>query len=148
MRVICRHGHFAFYPRNASEVGQYVEMFETPLIRENDYFTFEGLVGAPRWSLAGLAYKNLVANANFEGRAPWEVMKANGFVATNGTGVLVAKSTITVQLNPPLARYFFLPESLLIQPGSRNAAGQQILSYSGEFRQDTMQLYVTEFSYE
>lgn len=148
MRVICRHGHFAFYPRNASEVGYYVEMFQTPLVRENDYYTFEGLLGTPRWSLAGLAYKNLVAKVNFEGRAPWDAMKANGFVATNGTGVLVPKSSISIQINPPRGSYYFLPESLLVQPGSRNAAGQQILSYSGEFNQSTMQLYVTEFSYE
>jgi hypothetical protein len=149
MRLVVRHGHFAFFPDSASEIPLYVELFETPLVRENDYFTFPGLVGVPRWSIATLAYKNLVANKTFEGRTPWDAMKANGFVATAGTGVLVPKSSITSQVNPPLAGYYFLAEIPLIQPGSRDATGRQILSYSGVFRQERQQqLAVIEYSYE
>lgn len=148
MRVLCRHGHIAFFPRIASEVSRFCRYFGVELIRVEDFFTFEPLVELDRYSLVGKTYGNLPAVETFEGENPWQVMKENGFVYHIASGLLLSKTSIAVKINPPLVGDFFIAESPLIQPGSRNAAGQQILSYDGEFIDGIFQLRVREFSYE
>lgn len=148
MRVLCRHGHFAFYPRRAGEVARFVNYFGQELVRENDYFTFPFLKGAPRHSLIGQPFLGLPATVTYEGRAPWDVMRKNNVVYNFQLNLVVPKLSIVLPIDPPQTGYFFLAQSSLIQPGSRNALGQQILSYDGEYLQDTFQFRVSEFGYE
>lgn len=148
MRVLCRHGHLAFYPRTAADVIKFCDFFGVELQRVDDYYTFEPLAELERYSLTGKLYGTLPALTTYEGRAPWEVMRENGFVYHLETEALLAKESVFVKINPPFVGDFFLAETPLIQPGSRNAAGQQILSYSGEFVDGLFQLRVTEFGYE
>src|SRR4051812_4712842 len=93
MRVLCRHGHFAFYPRKASDINQFSQSFGVTLKREEDYYTFPRLQGAPKYSLLGKLYVNLPALATYEGM-PWEVMKANDFVYNVQLGLLVPKLAV------------------------------------------------------
>lgn len=148
MRVLCRHGHFAFYPSKTSDIARFSNYFDEELVRDGDFYTFPLLKQAPRYSIAGKPYLTLPALKTYEGRAPWDVLRENGFVYHILSGLLVPKASITILINPPLAGFYFLAQSPLIQPGSRNTLGQQILSYDGEFFQDTVQLKVREFSYE
>jgi hypothetical protein len=148
VRVICRHGHLAFYPRNAREVKRFCDYYETELVRDGDFYTFPFLKDAPRYSIAGAPYLNLPAVETFEAASPWEVMKKNGFVYHIKTGLLVPKTAVTIFINPPLVGNYFLAQSPLIQAGSRNALGSAILSYDAEYVQDTFQLRVMGFDYE
>ena len=147
MRILCRHGHFAFYPKKASDIARFSNYFSVSLKREQDYYTFAGLYQAPKYSLLGKIYLNLPAIETYEGN-PWEVMKENNFVYHLGLGVLVPKLSIVGMAELPLVGFHFLGGGALVQPGVRSLTGQQILSYSGEFIEEGYSLRITEFSYE
>jgi hypothetical protein len=147
MRVLCRHGHFAFIPNDAEQISRFASYFDKEVERDGDFYTFPLLAGAPKYSLAGKLFLNLPAVTTFEGE-PWEVMRENGFVYSLATGLLVLKESITTLINPPQTGFFFLAQTPLIQPGSRNASGDQVLSYDAEWVQRAYQLRVSEFQYE
>lgn len=148
MRVLCRHGHIVFYPRNAAEIGRFAKYFNVNLARERDYFTFEGLIGAPNYSIELMPFLDLPANTTYAGE-PWDVMRENGFVFDIRNGLLIPKETVNEIVDLPLVGYFFRAGVPLLQPGSRNSSsGQQILSYSGEFVDEGLSLRVTEYAYE
>ncbi len=147
MRVLCRHGHFAFYPRKASDISKFSNYFDVTLVRERDYYTFEGLLDAPNYSLTGFPFLNLPALATFEGE-PWEVMRENGFVYDLRLGLIVPKLSVIGIVDLPLVGYYFLAKGSLVQPGTRTMIGRQILSYSAEFEDVGSSLKVMEYSYE
>lgn len=150
MRVLCRHGHFAFYPRNAEEVGRFNRFFDVELQRQDDFYTFEALADLPRFSLTGLTFGNLPALETFEGRNPWEVMAENDFVYSLATGLIVPKLSITIQIKMAQSGYYTIAQTPtpIIQPGTYDQSGQQILSYDAEYDQDLNRLRVLEFDYE
>lgn len=146
MRVLCRHGHFAFYPRTPSDINRFTQSFATELEREEDYYTFSGLVGAPKYSLVGAPYLGLPAFQTYEGM-PWDVMKANEFVYSIQLGILVPKISILGSADLVQKGFFFVANVPLLQPGVRTPQGQ-ILSYSGEFYTDKFYLRILEFDYD
>jgi hypothetical protein len=148
MRVVCRHGHFAFYPKRVSDIARFCYQYNTVLIREEDYYTFPELQGLENYSLEGKSFLNLPALVTFQGKNPWDVMKANGFVFHIASQILLPKSAIAIPIRCPLTGYFFVSPSPLIQPGSRNEAGIQILSYDGEYMENLIQLRISEFRNE
>ncbi len=145
--MLVRHGHFAFYPKHARDVSRFTNYFGDELVREGEYYTFENLKDAPRYSILGKPFLLTPAIKTFEGE-PWDVMRENSFVYDITTGLIVPKLAITLLINPPLTGYYFTAQTPLIQPGSRNAKGRQLLSYDAEYIQDTLQLRVMEFQYE
>lgn len=147
MRVLCRHGHFAFFPKRANDIAKFCNYYGVELERDGDFYTFPALVGAPRFSLKGKSFLNMTALANYEGRGPLEVFRENGFVFDIEAEEIVLASSIDIQTNPKWTGNFILAEAPLLQPGSRNAAGQRILSYDAEFFQEFFQLRISEISY-
>lgn len=147
MRVLCRSGHLAFYPRTSTEISRFCSYFKQELVRVEDYYTFPNLADAEDYSLVGKPYLNLPAIKTFEGN-PWDVLSENKFVYNLATGLIVPAASITFLIQMPQVGFFFLPSVQLIQPGSIDTSGQQILSYSAEYVQDTFQLKVSEFDYE
>ncbi len=147
MRVICRHGHYAFYPRKTSDIYQFANSFDFDLVREEDYFTFAALKGAPRYSLAGSPYLDVPALETFEGN-PWDVMRENDFVYNVDSEILVPKASVMATVEISQKGLFYVTNVPLLQAGSRNVLGRQILSYSGEFQEDRFYLRLLEFSYE
>lgn len=148
MRVLCRHGHFAFFPKRAKDVARYARFFDQDLVREGDYYTFEALAELPRYSIAGKIFGNLPALETYEGRAPWEVMRENDFVYSLQLGLLVPKLAIVSIVQLPRSDTYFISPTPLFQPGVRDTSGQQILSYDAEFIQDSFQLKIIEVAYE
>ena len=147
MRVLCRHGHFAFFPRREYEIFIFNDLLEVELVRSQDFYTFPILKDLPDYSLVGQLYGNFPSITRYEGN-PWEIMRENRLVYSLETGLLVPRETIFVSINPVITGEFFLADTLLIQPGSSNYIGQRILSYDAEFLQDKLQLRVIEYSYE
>lgn len=148
MRLVVRSGHFAFYPRTATDVARFCNYYGATLVSVEDYFTFPALEDLKRYSIFGKPYGLLPATKTFEGQNPWDVMKANGFVYSLGVETLVSKESITVVVNPTLMNFYMDLSTALVQPGSRDTTGQQILSYAAEFVLGMHQLKVTEFKYE
>lgn len=146
MRILCRNGHIAFYPKDESEIFRFASFFgETP-VRDGDFYTFEFLKDAPKYSIKGKTYLGVVATKTFEGE-PWEVMRENNLVYSLNAGTVVLKTTITMVINPQNAEGFFLAESPIIQPGSLSPSGQRVLSYDAEYFGNTSQLRVFEVEY-
>lgn len=146
MRIICRHGHFAFYPKDASDVWRFASLFDEELVRVGDFYTFAFLEDVPSHSLIGKDFLGLPALVTFEGQ-PWEVMRENGFVYNVGLKALVLKASVLTNLAIDLTDGFYSTENPLIQPGSRNALGQQLLSYDAEYIREASQLRVFEVQY-
>lgn len=147
MRVLCRHGHYSFFPRTESDLGRFVNYYQQELVSDGDFYTFPFLKNLETFSLPLILYKNLPGNSIFEGK-PWEVMKENGFVYSLGLKVLVPKESITYVINPPKTGFYFTSQTPMIQAGSFNSAGRQILSFDAEYQFDIQKLRVREFSYE
>ncbi len=147
MRILCRHGHIALFPRTASDVARFSNFFGVTLKRERDYYTFAGLYGAEDYSLLGRPFLNLPAITTYAG-LPWEVMRENDFVYNIELGIIVPKLTIVGVVELPLVGFFYRSGGSLIQPGARTLLGRQILSYSGEFFDNGFSLNISEFDYE
>lgn len=146
MRVLCRHGHYAFYPRNEKDISRFSSYYDEELVRERDFYTFPRLQNAPNYSLAGKLYQGTIAIRTFAGE-PWEIMRENNYVYHIASGLLVPKAGITIIVDPPQIGYSFLAQSPLLQAGSFNSAGQRLLSFDGEFLQSNFQFRVSEFEY-
>lgn len=147
MKVLCRHGHFAFYPDKASDIADFSSYYKVTLKRERDYYTFSGLFGADDYSLLGKPYLNLPAIVTYSGE-PWEIMRENNFVYHLITGIIVPKLTVVSIVNFSYVGSYFQVAAPLVQPGSRNLLGRQILSYFGIVTDEGSGLRVLEFDYE
>ncbi len=147
MRVLCRHGHIALYPRRASDVNTFAASFGVEIEREEDYYTFSGLIDAPEYSLKGSPYLDLPATITFQGK-PWDVMKENNFLYNIALKKLVPKASIVAITEITQKGLFYVCNTSILQPGVRTRSGDQILSYSGEFYEDKFYLRITEFSDE
>jgi len=146
MRVICRHGHFAFYPRDEKDISLFASYNELELVRVGDYFTFESISEAPDFSLEGLAYLNLTASETYEGN-PWEIFRENNFVYDLANDEIKLKTQVSNSVKLPQTGPFYCPPVFLIQPGSILADGNRVMSYDAEFDQESYQLKVREFAY-
>lgn len=146
MRILCRHGHLAFYPRDAEDISRFSNLFDVELVKERDFYTFQRLQGAADYSLALKPYLTLPATRTFEGD-PWDLMRENNWVYHIATDLIVIKTAVTEVIQLPAIGFCFLAESPIIQPGSITEGGR-ILSYSGEWNQGKAQLKITEFDYE
>lgn len=148
MRVLCRHGHYAFYPRYAGELTEWGNAFKKTLVRSGDFFTFAELAEAPRYSIAGLAYLGADTAVTYEGQEPWEVMQANDLMYQISESKVVLKSEINITINPKLVGDYFEAQSPLIQAGSFLANGKRVLSFDGEYSERFFRLYVNQFETE
>lgn len=146
MRILCRHGHFAFYPKDEIDISRFGNIFEEEFIRVNDFYTFAFLEDVPNYSLIGKTFMGLPATVTFEGNS-WDVMKENGFVYNVALKLVVPKTTIGTVITLEPSDDFFTIENPLIQPGSRNTQGQQLMSYDAQFIRSSSQLRVTEVQY-
>lgn len=145
MRVVCRHGHFAFYPQTSEDVGRFTSFYRAELFREDDYYTFASLVGLPRYSIAGAPYGSLVALTTFEGRHAWEVMRENGFVFDLTTKLLMPKAAVIGLADISRSSYYYLKQNALIQPGARTRLAQQVISYDGDLEIRTQLLKIRSY---
>lgn len=142
MIVVVRHGHFALYPQTDAEVWRFIRLFKIDLEPEADYFTLPGLVGLPRWSIAGGTYGTLPAIATHEGRHASDVMRANGFVYSLAADLLVPYATITASVDLPETQNAWRAPTPLVQPGALLKDGSRLMSYRGALNMDTQRLYI------
>lgn len=143
MRVLVRHGHFAFYPTKREDALHFQRLFKLALVREGDFYTFEGLQGLPRWSQVGRLFGTLPATATYEGRGPWDVMAANDWVYSLGTGLLIPTATVSETVEITQSRDFAIAGKPLIQPGAvLTGDANVLLGYEGFLDLDRQRLYL------
>lgn len=150
MRVLCRHGHFAFYPQARDEVLRMKRVLGLELVAEDDYYTMEGLAGLPRWSQFGVPYPLFppgpTALFTYEGRHAWEVMRENLLVYSLATGLLVPYLSVTQVVALPQSRDYCVAPKLLVQPGAKLIGGlipgNILLGYRGTIDLNIQRLYI------
>lgn len=147
MRVVCRHGHFAFYPRNEIEVSRFNAIFNQPLFRDEDFYTFALLKAAPTYSLKGKAYLGATALVSYAS-SPWEILRQNGFVYDFTEMTLRPKAQIVSVINLAVTEDYWAADAPLIQAGGFDSSGQKIVSYDGEIDLQTSQLRLFEVEYD
>lgn len=146
MRILCRHGHFSFYPRDEVDISRFSDYFDEELVRVGDYYTFSFLEDVPDYSLIGKPFLGLPATATFEG-LPWHVMKENGYLYSLALKTIVPKASIVSVIKLELVEDFWTIDNPIIQPGSRNTLGQQIMSYDARYIREASQLRVSEVQF-
>lgn len=92
------------------------------------YYTFEKLVDAPDYSLAGKTLIDLPAVKSFEGK-PWEVFEANGFVYDFTKDAVVPIASITQTTRVRQAGNVYVSPGLIL-PGSLTAEGLRVTDYA------------------
>lgn len=146
MRVVCRSGHFAFYPEARDDVMRFKRLTGVNLYGVEDYFTFLALKDLPRWSQTGRLFGNLPALLTYEGREPWDVMSENDFVHSLATGLLVPRTTIVETLTLPQTNNYAIAPWILVQPGTFFTVGvlevNVLTGYQGHIDLSTQRLYL------
>lgn len=142
MKVVCRHGHFAFYPSLKEDVIRFQRLFKLPLYNVDDYYTFLGLSNIPRWSQVARPFGNIPALVTYEGRKPWDVMKANDFVYSLATGLLVPRGTIIGQAKVRQTLDCSIYDRPLLQPGLMFQPGVFIIGYQAMIDLEFQKLYI------
>ncbi len=150
MRVVVRHGHFAFYPRDRDEVLHFRRKFGFMLFAEEDYFTFFSLLNLPKYSLIGSPYGLLGTPAllTFAGSHAHEVMRANRFVYSMKTLTIVpAAAFAAFAINFSQSRDFILSPKSFVQPGCLysvdNIVRGFLTGYTGDLDIDTEKLAIS-----
>lgn len=142
MKVVCRHGHYAFYPSSKEDVIHFQRLFKLEIVAEDDYFTFPALKGLPRWSQIARPYGDAVAIATCERPHAWEVMEKNNLVYSLALGILVVATTITKSVTLKQTRDCAIAPKPLVQAGSLLPTGNVLLGYRGELDLRLQRLYV------
>lgn len=149
MRIVCRNGHYAFYPYTSAELARFCTKYSAVLSPEEDYYTFEGLLAAPRFSLAGLPWMNLLpAIKTYEGRHAWDVMRENDFVFSLQLKKVVPKLSIVGAYDNFRTAYYWRAMTILPQAGYRDGTGQQVLSFDAIHDVGLSETRILSVSYE
>lgn len=144
MKIICRHGHYSFFPGFSSEISDFCGYFGVSLVSHNDFFTFPKLKTLPRYSIQGKVYADAIpATVNFEGE-PWDVLRANALVYSLALGRIVPRASITIRTSLASAGDFFLSPVPLIQAGALFSTGKRIVDYLGFFIDDYKEFRISE----
>lgn len=145
MMARCLHGFFIFQETKFGQVSDFMSYTGLSIAPRGDYFTFETLVEAPKYSIKGKPYLGLPATINFEGE-PWEVMKANGFVYDFSTDLLKPIEAETQVVKIQLAGKYFVSNGLIL-PGSVTDDGDRVKDYAAHFSHDSLKWRYSEVTY-
>lgn len=136
MRLDCKHGFFIFQETKAGQISDYMSLSGATLVEKDNYYTFEALKDAPKYSLTGKPYLGIPAVATFEGN-PWEVFEENEFVYDFTTGLVRPLISIVQRVSIAVAGNKFISNGLIL-PGSFTDAGKRITGYSAWYSRDRL----------
>jgi hypothetical protein len=146
LKIRCLHGFFIFEESTAGEISRFMSLFNLNIQAEKNYFTFESLLDAPTYSIAGGTYLGADAIKTFEG-SPWEVMRENNLVYDFTKDEVVPLTTITQRVQIQRAANYFLSSGLIL-PGSLNDGGSRVKDYAAWYLFDSAKFKYSEVSYE
>lgn len=147
MKILCHHGYFLFEEESPGEIGRFSSIYDVTLsgLPGTSSYTFESLLDAEEYSLAGKDYLNLAATETFEG-SPGEILEANGFVYDLNLELLVPLLSIVSMVTLQTSDFYYVSNSL-IQPGSMLANGERVLDYKASLDLKTSIFRYTEVGF-
>lgn len=145
MFISCLNGYFVCKEESPGEIAKFNSFYNQNLASKDDYYTFQPLVSAPDYSVAGLPYLNLTALETFEGK-PWQVMLMNTFVYDFSLKALRPIASITNRVEITKG-YSYSLSSGLILPGSYYKTFGQVLSYQCQLDFGMLEYRYSEIQY-
>lgn len=145
MRVRCIHGYFIFEETRVGQISDFMSYFGLTLFPKDNYYTFEKLLEAPKYSLIGKPILGVNAIHTFEGE-PWEVFEANELIYDFTLDLMRPISSVTQNTVVKLAGNRFYSPGLIL-PGSLNSEGQRVRDYVAWFSRDRLTWLYSEVSY-
>lgn len=148
MKLIVRHGHYAFYPRYSKSVSVFNGVFRQELkLDPKGFYTFPRLLNLPDYALEAKPYGNLPAIKTYEGE-PWEIMREQGWVYNLTTEALAPITSISYSVKIEPATYAFIAFDVVPQAGGVNPTGLKLIDYEGELDLDAQNtLRIRELRY-
>lgn len=128
------------------EVSNFMSITELALVRRGDFFTFEKLVDAPEYSIAGNTYLGALATETYAGE-PHEIMRANGLIYNFDSDALEPLLLVTQLVELKRCSNYYLSPGLIL-PGSITVDGSRVTDYLAWFSQATMQFKYSEVTLE
>lgn len=145
MKVRCSHGYFFFEEESAGELARFTSRYGFEIVSVDNYWTFEELAEAPRFSLKNLAYLGSPAIETFEGN-PWDVMRKNKLVFDFTDFTVKPISTVVLPLKLDAAQYYSFSDGLIL-PGSVAKDGTRVTDFTAQFNADALKVRYTEVIY-
>lgn len=131
MKIDCLHGYYIFREDYAGEASEFMDQWGLTLVKVDDYYTFDGLLDAPDYSIEGAMYLGAPAGYTFEG-PPWEVMRENGLVYNWATGRVVSLDSILI-ITPLTQVGTYFRAGGMIVGGSLTEEGKRITDYAAHY---------------
>lgn len=145
MKLNCDHGYFKFYEMVSGEISDFVSLYGLDLVREGDFYTFEFLSGAPKYSIAGLPYLGILAIKTFEG-APSEIMRENNLVYDFNKGLVVPILSVIQRVKITPTGQYFMSDGLIL-PGSVTDDGKRVTDYAAWYLPNSQRYKYSEVTY-
>lgn len=134
MRINCVHGYYFFEETEAGQMSDFSDLFDLFPARSGDHFTFEGLVGAPRFSIEGGTFLGCPTTKTFEGE-PWEVMRANGIVYDFINDQVVPIAGVLRSLRAKVSGNFYITSGIILA-GSVMEDGKRVTDYAAFYEKN------------
>lgn len=131
MKVLCRHGHYAFYPKNDREVFDFSQYFQRKMIFVDDYYTFEKIGLLAQYGIKNQNYGGSILSTTASGHA-WEVFKENSLVYNLNTDIVVPIASITSLANIKRVYASYQVDNIFLQAGSIYN-GKRVIDFFGEY---------------
>lgn len=136
MKLECKHGYFMFSESKSGQISDWMSSTGATLVSVDNYYTFEALELAKKYSIATSPYLGVPAIETFEGEI-WEVFEENGFVYNLSTGLVVPISTVVQKISLKVAGNKFISNGLIL-PGSITDDGSRVKGYSAWYSRDRL----------
>jgi hypothetical protein len=111
-----------------------------------DHFTFEDLLGAPEYSIAGKTYLGAAATKTYSG-SPGEIFRANKLVYDFNKGLVQPISSVTQTVKIYESGNTFISQGLIL-PGSFTDDGGRVTDYSAWYLFDSGKFKYSELTIE
>lgn len=134
MRIRCLHGFFYFDEVRVGQISDFISYTGLSIVPDGKHFTFEKLLNAPKYALAGKAYLGATITTTFEGE-PWQIFEANNLIYDFSRDLVVPFLSITQITKISEAGNKLISEGLIL-PGSLTAEGLRVKDYSAWFSRD------------
>lgn len=146
MKIKCLHGYFIFEETAVGQLSRFMSLYGFSIVQVGEYYTFEQLSLAKKYSIKGNTYLGATAIKTFEGD-PWKVMRENSLIYNFNTGKVVPITSVSQAVQIQTGANYKLSNGLIL-PGSLTAEGSRVKEYSAWYLFDSAKFRYTEVSYE
>lgn len=145
MKLDCNHGYFIFNETKSGQISDFMSLTGLSLVKVDNYYTFEFLENAKKYSLAGSPYLGIPAIETFEGNI-WDVFEANGFIYDFTLDIVRPILSVVQKTSISLSGNRYAANGLIL-PGSITDDGSRVKGYSAWYSRELLRFVYTAVYY-